>query len=202
MLITWDMLRDSVSDCTGCELSRGRTRTVFGEGDEEARILFVGEGPGREEDLEGRPFVGPAGQLLTKMLAAIGFGRSDVYIANIVKCRPPQNRVPTEAEALACLPYLRAQTALMKPWIIVCLGATAARYVYGSDTRIMRDRGVWKEKKGIWILPTYHPAALLRDPDKKKDAWKDMQAVRSRYEALVQEHGCTSSQTNGIMHNS
>jgi DNA polymerase len=147
--------------------------------------MFIGEGPGREEDLQGRPFVGPAGQLLDKMLAAIGMERGEVYIANIVKCRPPQNRVPTDEEAQACLPYLRAQTGLIKPRIIVCLGATAAMYVYDPNVRITRERGIWKEKKGVWILPTYHPAALLRDPDKKREAWADMQALRAKREELL-----------------
>lgn len=184
MLLHWETLKAQVAACQGCALSDTRTHTVFGEGNVHAQILFVGEGPGREEDLQGRPFVGPAGQLLDKMLAAIELDRTKVYIANIVKCRPPQNRVPLEEEALTCLPYLRAQTGLIKPKIIVCLGATAAKYVYDREVRITRERGVWKEKKGVWILPTYHPAALLRDPEKKKEAWEDFKSIRDRYHAL------------------
>ena len=180
----WGSLYDELRACEKCALAQGRSHVVMGEGNPRAAILFVGEGPGREEDLVGRPFVGPAGQLLDKMLGAIGFKREEVYIANIVKCRPPGNRVPNEEEALACLPYLRAQFALIRPEIIVCLGATAAKYVYDPDVRITRDRGVWKNKKGVWILPTYHPAALLRDPGKKRDAWADMQALREKYREL------------------
>ncbi len=184
MQLTWEMLAGAVAACENCGLCRTRTHTVFGEGNRNSDIVFVGEGPGYEEDKQGRPFVGPAGHLLDKMLAAISFSRQDVYIANIVKCRPPQNRVPTEEEAAACLDYLRAQIALIRPKIIVCLGATAARHVYSRDIRITRERGVWKESKGVSILPTYHPAALLRDESKKHDAWADMQAIRARYLAV------------------
>lgn len=188
MELTWELLEERVKNCGGCALCQGRGHAVFGEGNRNADILFIGEGPGYEEDRQGRPFVGPAGQLLDRMLAAISLAREDVYIANIVKCRPPQNRVPMEEEANACLPYLRGQTALIKPKIIVCLGATAAKHIYSPDVRITRERGIWKEKKGVFILPTYHPAALLRDESKKKDAWADMQAIRDKRLA-VQEAG-------------
>lgn len=184
MLLSWELLIDQVAACQACALCGHRKQSVFGEGNREADILFVGEGPGRDEDLQGRPFVGPAGQLLDKMLAAIDLDRSQAFIANIVKCRPPQNRVPVEEEVQACLPYLRAQTALIKPKIIVCLGSTAARYIYDPNVRISKDRGIWKEIKSVWILPTYHPAALLRDPPKKHEAWADMQAVQKRYAML------------------
>jgi len=180
MRVSWESIVQELAQCRNCALCEKRNHVVLGEGNPNADLMFVGEGPGREEDLQGRPFVGPAGQLLDRMLAAISLTREDVYIANIVKCRPPQNRVPFDEEAKACLPYLRGQFALIRPKIIVCLGATAAKYVYDPDVRITRDRGIWKEKKGIWILPTYHPAALLRDVSKKKDAWADMQAVRDR----------------------
>ena len=136
--------------------------------------------------MSGRPFVGRAGQLLDKMIGAIGFRREEVYIANVVKCRPPNNRTPEESEADACLPYLRVQFALIRPKIIVCLGATAAKYIYDPNVRITRDRGVWKEKKGVWILPTYHPAALLRDESKKREAWEDMQKLKQKYDEIVQ----------------
>ncbi|MDL2235092.1 uracil-DNA glycosylase [Christensenellaceae bacterium OttesenSCG-928-L17] len=185
MQLTWEFLKNSVQNCDLCALCAARTNIAFGEGNEQADILFVGEGPGREEDLQGRPFVGPAGQLLDKMLAAIDLKREDVYIANIVKCRPPNNRVPQEKEALACLPYLRAQTALLRPKIIVCLGATAAKYVYAPDVRITKQHGIWLEKKGVFIMPTYHPAALLRDPAKKREAWADLQAVQEKYRSMA-----------------
>ena len=187
MLLHWQTLKAQVAACEGCALCSTRTHTVFGEGNQSAEILFVGEGPGREEDAQGRPFVGPAGHLLDKMLSAIELDRTKVYIANIVKCRPPQNRVPLEEEALACLPYLRAQTGLIKPKIIVCLGATAAKYIYDHDVRITKERCILKEKKGVFIIPTYHPAALLRDPEKKKQSWEDLKSIRARYLALLAE---------------
>mgnify|MGYP002732267776 CR=1 FL=1 len=183
----WAELYQEILSCQNCPLGKTRTNAVPGKGNPRADILFIGEGPGREEDQQGLPFVGAAGRLLDKMLAAIELDRDKVYIANVVKCRPPSNRTPLEEEAAACLPYLRAQTALIRPKIIVCLGATATRYVYDENARITRDRGVWRVKKGVWIMPTYHPAALLRDPAKKKDAWADLQAVRDRIGLLRRE---------------
>lgn len=180
----WRELYGQLADCRLCGLHKGRTHVVTGEGNPSARVMLIGEGPGKDEDATGRPFVGPAGQLLDKMLSAIGLDRERVYIANVVKCRPPNNRAPAEAEALSCLPYLRAQFALVRPAILVCLGATAARYLYDPEVRITRDRGVWKCAKGVWILPTYHPAALLRSPDKKRDAWEDMKGLREKMEEL------------------
>ncbi len=185
MQFSWETVLNEIAVCQKCELCTGRSHVVPGEGNPNADVMFIGEGPGREEDRQGRPFVGPAGQLLDRMLQSIGLSRETVYIANVVKCRPPQNRTPMEEEALACLPYLRAQTALVHPKIIVCLGATAAKYVYDPSVRITRDRGVWKEKKGFYILPTYHPAALLRDPEKKKEAWVDMQSIRDKRAELL-----------------
>lgn len=137
-------------------------------------------GAGAAGDLSGRPFVGAAGQLLDKMLAAIGLKREQVYICNIVKCRPPQNRVPEPDERAACMDYLRQQVALVRPKVIVCLGSTPTRALLGDDMRITRDRGVWQLKKGVWFMPTYHPAALLRDADKKRPAWVDFQAIRDK----------------------
>lgn len=174
----------AISVCEGCRLCRTRNNTVLGEGNVNSRILFVGEGPGQEEDKQGRPFVGPAGQLLDKMLLSIGLDRSKVYIANIVKCRPPQNRVPEEDEAEACLPFLRKQFAIIKPDIVVCLGATAARYLIDRNIRITRDRGNWYEKKGCSFIATFHPSALLRDQDKKKDAWEDMKKIREKLDGI------------------
>lgn len=184
MRVSWQEIMEQVADCRACPLCEGRTHTAFGEGNPHAQVLLVGEGPGKQEDLQGRPFVGPAGQLLDKMLAAIHLKREEVYIANVVKCRPPGNRVPLPEEVAACLPYLRAQTALIRPKIILCLGATAARYLCGPQVRITQDRGRWIEKKGVLLLPTYHPAALLRDPAKKREAWADLQALRDKMKEL------------------
>ncbi|MGI6192413.1 MAG: uracil-DNA glycosylase [Christensenellales bacterium] len=186
MELSWETLSAAVKNCSRCRLCATRTQTVLGEGSPRSGIMFVGEGPGREEDATGRPFVGAAGQLLDKMIAAIGLKRDDVYIANIVKCRPPNNREPEASEAMSCLPYLRAQFLLVSPKIIVCLGATAAKYVYSENVRITRDRGAFINKKGVWIIPTYHPAALLRDPSKKKDAWTDFQAIRDKRFELME----------------
>ena len=185
MRLDWDALESAVGACEKCRLSQSRTHPAFGEGNRNADILFVGEGPGREEDQQGRPFVGPAGQLLDRMLAATGIARGDVYIANVVKCRPPNNRNPQDDEAELCLPYLRGQYALIRPKIVVCLGAIATRFLYDREARITRVRGQWLEKSGVWFLPTYHPAALLRDESKKRDAWNDMQALLKKYTELM-----------------
>ena len=184
MRVSWPELMAEIQGCTRCPLWEKRTFVVPGEGDLHARLMLIGEGPGAQEDATGRPFVGAAGQLLDKMLAAIGLAREQVYIANIVKCRPPQNRVPAPDEAQACLGHLRAQVALIRPQVIVCLGATSARYVIGEDCRITRDRGQWIERKGVWIMPTFHPAALLRDESKKRPAWEDFKAVRDKLAEL------------------
>ena len=170
--------------CRACRLHQERTCAVPGEGNRSADIMLIGEGPGEQEDLSGRPFVGPAGQLLDRMLSSIGLAREDVYICNIVKCRPPHNRQPERDEAEACLPYLRAQVALVRPRIIILLGATAARNAISPDIRITRDRGSWFEKDGVQLLVTYHPSALLRDASLKRAAWEDMLSVRERAERL------------------
>lgn len=174
-----EALEESIRQCSRCGLCRTRHLAVPGEGNMDSRILFVGEGPGQEEDLQGRPFVGPAGQLLDRMLAAVSLDRTGVYIANVVKCRPPGNRNPSEEEAIACLPYLRAQFRMMRPGLVVCLGAISARYLIGSDVRITRDHGKVYERNGTVFLPTYHPSALLRDVSKKRDAWKDWQTLQN-----------------------
>jgi len=176
-----DTLKAECLACTRCELCATRTNVVFGQGVPDAEVLFVGEGPGQSEDEQGLPFVGRSGQLLDKYLFAIDLDRKkNCYIANIVKCRPPQNRVPTDEEAAACKLHLRIQTALIRPKVIVLLGSTAAKNIIGADIRITRDRGKWFERKGIWMMATYHPSALLRDPSKKRDAWEDMQSLRDR----------------------
>ncbi len=178
--ITWELFDRQVAACGLCPLHQGITHKVPGQGDRSSPLMFIGEGPGQVEDQEGLAFVGPAGQLLTRMLAAIDLPRDRVYICNIVKCRPPNNRVPTEEEADACKLHLRMQTALIRPKVIVLLGSTAAKNTLGPEIRITRDRGSWFERKGVWMLPTYHPSALLRDPAKKREAWQDMQTLRDK----------------------
>lgn len=192
MQVTWEQVLSHIGGCTRCALSERRTNTVPGEGDVHARLMFIGEGPGAQEDAQGRPFVGAAGQLLDRMLAAIGLVRDEVYICNVVKCRPPGNRTPLPEEAAACLPYLRAQVALVHPQVIVCLGATAAKQVIDPNIRITRERGRWVERKGYWMLPTYHPAALLRDESKKREAWEDFKQIRDKLtelQSMGEEHG-------------
>ena len=178
--ISWEIFDRQVAACEMCPLCRSIHHKVPGQGDRKAPLMLIGEGPGQVEDEEGLAFVGPAGHLLTKMLAAISLPRDRVYICNIVKCRPPNNRVPEEAEAEACKLHLRMQFALVRPKVIVLLGSTAARHTLGPDIRITRDRGRWFERKGVWMMPTYHPSALLRDPAKKREAWEDMQSLRDR----------------------
>jgi len=146
--------------------------------------MLIGEGPGAAEDREGLAFVGPAGQLLTRMLMAINLPRERVYICNIVKCRPPGNRTPSQEEANACLPFLRAQVAMLRPRVILLLGATAAIHTLGGEVRVTRDRGKWVERKGVLMMLTYHPSALLRDVSKKREAWEDMQALRDKLMTL------------------
>ena len=180
MNTSWPTLTQEVFSCEKCRLCQTRQNVVLGEGDLHASLMFIGQGPGAQEDATGRPFVGAAGHLLDKMLAAIGMTREQVYICNIVKCRPPLNRVPEPDERAACMDYLRQQVALVRPKVIVCLGSTPARALLGDDIRITRDRGVWQLKKGVWFMPTFHPAALLRDPDKKRPAWEDFKAIRDK----------------------
>lgn len=184
MTISWQTLLSEIEQCEACPLHLGIHSKVPGQGNGDARLMLIGEGPGSEEDRQGLAFVGPAGQLLTRMLAAIGLSRDEVYIANVVKCRPPNNRVPTREEADACKAYLRAQTALIRPQVILLLGSTALQNIISPDARITRMRGQWIERKGVWFLPTYHPAALLRDESKKRDAWHDLQLVKAKLDEL------------------
>jgi DNA polymerase len=167
-----------VDTCRLCPLCETRTRTVFSDGTDQARLMFVGEAPGRDEDLQGVPFVGRAGQLLTKMIEAIQMERADVYIANVLKCRPPENRTPIPTEVEKCLPYLEQQIALVKPDLIVALGLSAAQGLLGTKASMGALRGRTFEYKGVPLVATYHPAALLRNPGLKKDAWVDLQRVR------------------------
>lgn len=176
-------LAESVAGCTRCRLSEGRGRVVFGSGNPDADLMFIGEGPGAEEDRQGLPFVGPAGELLTRIIQAIEMRREDVYIANVVKCRPPGNRDPQPDEAAACRGYLEKQIELVRPRIIVALGRVAAQALLGNDSPIGRMRGQWFQVKGIPTMVTYHPAALLRNSALKRPTWEDMQQVRDRLQA-------------------
>jgi DNA polymerase len=172
------VLAETVKGCTRCALASGRTQTVFARGTGSSRLMFVGEGPGADEDAQGFPFVGKAGQLLDRMIAAMGFARDDVYVANIVKCRPPNNRKPEQEEMAACLPYLAEQIELVAPEVIVALGATAVQGLFGTGEGIMRIRGRWRLYRGkIPVMPTFHPAYLLRTPAAKREVWDDLQAV-------------------------
>lgn len=176
-------LEACIQGCLACPLGAGRLRFVFGEGHPSADLMFIGEGPGRDEDLQGRPFVGRAGELLDKMIGAIGLKRSDVYIANVVKCRPPDNRVPTAPEAQRCLGYLRRQIALIQPKVIVTLGATPLRELLGISEGITRVRGQWKrlEPEGIPVMPTFHPAYVLRQytDEVRRAVWTDLKAAKA-----------------------
>lgn len=175
-------LRDEIGDCQRCKLSKGRTHIVFGEGDADARIMFIGEAPGKEEDLQARPFVGEAGQLLTRLIEKMGFKREDVYIANIVKCRPPMNRDPQEDEISTCLPFLEKQIEVISPKIIIALGKISAYVLLAikvpiSKFSISKIRGKFYDYKGIPVMPTFHPAYLLRNPKDKWLVWADAQAA-------------------------
>ena len=170
-------VREDLGACTRCKLAPGRTNLVFGVGNPGAELVFVGEGPGADEDVQGEPFVGRAGQLLTKMIEAMGYRREEVYIANVVKCRPPGNRNPEPDEIEACEPFLRAQLAAIGPKVIVALGKFAAQTLLRNTTPITRLRGRWYEYQGVRLMPTFHPAYLLRSPDEKKKAWEDLQMV-------------------------
>lgn len=184
MRISWQLLMQNIESCESCALCAGCTQKVPGQGDFEAPLMLIGEGPGEQEDKQGLAFVGPAGQLLTKMLAAISLPRDRVYICNVVKCRPPHNRQPAPEEMAACLPHLRGQVALVKPKVIVLLGATAVSAVLGPEYRITRCHGQWFTRKGVEIIATYHPSALLRDESKKRAAWEDLKRVRKRLAEL------------------
>jgi DNA polymerase len=180
------LLKQEILTCTKCNLSKTRNHVIYGEGNENAPILIIGEAPGRDEDLQGRPFVGKSGQLLDKILDACGFTREKhVFISNIVKCRPPDNRVPTTQEAVVCMPYLLKQIELINPIMLILLGATALKYMVGSEHRITRERGTWLNLQGRLAMPVYHPAALLRDPSLKRPTWEDFKKIVFKYRELV-----------------
>lgn len=174
---TLEEINEEVKKCKKCGLCENRTNTVFADGDPNAKIMFIGEGPGADEDQQGVPFVGKAGQLMNQAFKGLGIDRSKIYITNIVKCRPPGNRTPLKNETEACLDYLRNQVLLVKPEIIVLLGNTALKSILGEQYGITSIRGKWIEKKGIKYMPTFHPAALLRDDNKKIDFWNDLKLV-------------------------
>ncbi len=176
--MTWDELEKTCGECTACALHETRTNCVFGVGNRDARLMFVGEAPGEKEDLSGIPFVGAAGQLLDKYLTAVGIERDDVYIANILKCRPPKNRDPLPEEQDKCIGYLREQVRLIKPEIIVCLGRIAAMRLIKPDYRITAEHGQFVKKGQFMMTAVYHPAALLRDPRKKEDMYRDMKKIK------------------------
>ena len=178
---TLSELEQQALNCRNCSLCRNRNKVVFGEGDPHAKLMFIGEGPGAEEDLSGRPFVGRAGELLTKMICAMQFTRQEVYIANIVKCRPPYNRAPMPEEAAGCLPYLQKQIDLIKPECIVLLGASAAHFLLDQKEGITKLRGKWLDYRGIPVMPTFHPAFLLRQESAKREAWQDLQQVMAKF---------------------
>jgi uracil-DNA glycosylase len=169
--------RDIGDNCTRCKLHAGRTKLVFADGSPTAKLLFIGEGPGRDEDLQGLPFIGRAGKLLTQMIEAMGLQRGEVYICNVVKCRPPQNRAPEPDEVAACSPFLLRQIDLVNPQVIVCLGSIAAKTILNTTMGISTFRGEWREFRGRKLMATYHPAYLLRNPAAKSDVWKDLQKV-------------------------
>ena len=182
---SWQELYDTCASCTACELSSLRTNCVFGVGNRNADILFVGEAPGENEDKTGVPFVGRAGQLLDKFLYAVDIDREDVYIANILKCRPPKNRDPLPAEEDACIDFLREQVKLIRPKVIVCLGRISAMRLIKPDFKITKEHGVWFEKGNFLMTAVYHPALLLRDPRKKEEMLADMKAIKAKLDELA-----------------
>lgn len=186
MQAQWEELKSECLGCNKCELSLTRTNVVFGVGNINSRLMFIGEGPGESEDLQGEPFVGRAGKLLDRYLAAIDLDRTKVYIANMVKCRPPHNRDPKPEEVEKCLPYLRRQVQLIHPSIIVCLGRVAACRLISPDFKVTKQHGEWFEKGGIKFMGTFHPAALLRNPSNKADAFEDFLKIRDELKRLEQ----------------
>jgi uracil-DNA glycosylase family 4 len=184
-----DALRDLIGDCRRCKLWRGRTHVVFGEGSPKTRLVFVGEGPGRDEDLEGRPFVGEAGKLLTRIIEdGMRLKREGVYICNVVKCRPPNNRDPEADEIETCLPFLKKQLSLIRPQVICTLGRIAAQGLLGRDFKITQERGKWLSFMGIPLMPTFHPAYLLRNPSAKRQVWEDVQEIMKHLGLEVKGH--------------
>lgn len=183
----WESLRQTCESCRNCSLGETRTNLVFGDGNPQANIMLVGEGPGQQEDLSGIPFVGPAGQLLDQMLEIIDLDRSKYYITNIVKCRPPHNRDPLAQEQDACIGYLRTQTKLIRPKVIICLGRIAAMRLIRPDYRITREHGQWVQKGSFWMTAIYHPSALLRDESKRPETFDDLMGIREKLREVCPE---------------
>jgi DNA polymerase len=183
-MMDWEKLEQACLNCSACELCRTRTNVVFGVGRKNSDVMFIGEGPGEQEDLKGEPFVGAAGMLLDDMMSIIDLNRENSYIANIVKCRPPGNRDPKEEEQSACIGYLRNQVALIQPKIIVCLGRIAAMKIIHPNFRITREHGTWTERGGIWMTAIYHPSALLRDVTKRPETFDDLLAIREKIKEI------------------
>ncbi len=184
-MLDWDLLEKNCLGCSACQLCRTRRNVVFGVGPKNADIMFVGEGPGEQEDILGEPFVGAAGKLLDDMLRIIDLSRENAYIANIVKCRPPGNRDPMEDEQDACIGYLYNQIALIKPRIIVCLGRVAAKRLIDPEYRITKQHGDWIQKNGIWMTAIYHPSALLRDVSKRPETFDDLLSIRAKMREII-----------------
>ncbi len=182
-----EQLKTRCLSCNQCPLCETRHNVVFGVGPEKTPVMFIGEGPGEQEDLQGQPFVGPAGKYLDEMLSIIDLGRHNCYIANIVKCRPPHNRDPLQVEQDACIGWLRRQTSIISPKIIVCLGRIAAMKLIREDYRITREHGTWVQKGDIWFTAIYHPSALLRDPSKRPDTFADLLSLRAKVQELCPE---------------
>jgi len=183
-MLDWDALRVECLACRKCALADTRTNVVFGGGNPNAEVMFIGEGPGEQEDLQGEPFVGRAGKLLDDMLSLIDLDRTNIYIANMVKCRPPKNRDPLNIEQEACVGYLRSQVALMRPKIIVCLGRISAMKLIREDFKISQEHGQWTEKAGVQMMALYHPAALLRDPRRRPETFVDLKGLQKKIKEL------------------
>ena len=183
-MLSWSELEHVCSNCTKCALCATRNNVVIGVGKRDADIMFIGEGPGEQEDIQGEPFVGAAGKLLDDMLSIIDLDREKCYIANIVKCRPPSNRDPFEEEQDACIGYLRNQVALVNPKVIVCLGRVAAKRIIDPEYRITKSHGQWIDRNDVWITAIYHPSALLRDPSKRPETFEDLLSIRARLERM------------------
>jgi len=179
-MLNWEELEKKCATCTACDLCKTRQNVVFGVGFQAADVMFIGEGPGEQEDLRGEPFVGAAGKLLDDMMSIIDLNRNNSYIANIVKCRPPKNRDPFEEEQDACIDYLRNQVALVQPKVIVCLGRIAAKRLIHPDFRITKEHGTWICRNGVWMTAIYHPSALLRDVSKRPETFEDLLEIRSK----------------------
>lgn len=183
-MYTWEELKQFVDSCSRCPLCRTRNRSVMGRGSLNAGIMFIAEAPGRQEDLQGIPFVGPAGRMFDQLLESVSLSRDEIYITNIIKCNPPFNRDPSEEEKAACIPYLKYETLLIRPKIMVCLGRVAAQRIIRPDFRITREHDLWTERKGYWLTAVLHPSALLRDPSKVEEARADFLRIRQKAEEL------------------